>query len=872
MAEKQQKQNTERNKKKSFQVTKEFLQEIQEIQPNQSRQKNQKLFQGLSVEEAIALQKKYGKNELVPKKKENLFYKIFHVLKEPMFLLLLMAAIIYFLLGEPKDGGIMLIFVIGVISIDVAQEWKTDKTLTALKNLSEPKIQVIRDGIEQWIDSVDLVPNDLMFIYEGIKIPADGLIMQCSDLCVDESSLTGEAQGVWNPNYCYAGTMVLHGLAMVKVEKIGRKTEYGKIGIHVAEAPLELTLLQKQMNALVKGCAIIAILLFFLVGIFTYFNLSDYEWTERFIKSILSGVTLAMAMIPEEFPVILTVFLSMGAWRLAKKKSLVRNLPSVETLGAISVLCVDKTGTITKNQMDVQEIWTAKDQKKSLLIETMGLACEPNAYDPMEKAIISFCGKVGFSKEELFWGELIKEYAFTNELKMMGHIWKRRNKIVLAAKGSFEHILRCCMLNEKEREIVDSEALKMSKKGLRVLAVARKEFSVEFQFPAMLDECSMTLLGLIGMADPPREGIAEDLGLCNQAGIQVIMITGDSGDTASAIAKKVNLDIHNGFLTGEMIDKLSDLQLRERVKEVNLFARVIPEHKMRIVKALKENGEMVAMIGDGVNDALALKYADIGISMGKRGSEVSREAADLILMDDNFTTIVETIRDGRRIYNNIQKAVGYIFVIHIPIALSALLAPFLRIPSTALFLLPLHIVLLELFIDPTCSILLERQPEEKNIMRREPRKTNKKLLTKSIFLKSVVQGLILFFVAFGTYYTVLNGNVAYASQARAMGLSVLILANLFLVFVNSSENLLVYQSIQQLYKDKVMWMGVIGTLLMLGIILYTPLNHVLKLCALSGKQLIEVLLLAVMSVFWYEIIKLIKQIRYIKRNKIMKNR
>lgn len=581
------------------------------------------------------------------------------------------------------------------------------------------------------------------------------------------------------------------------------------------------------------------------------------------IESILSGVTLAMAMIPEEFPVILTVFLSMGAWRLAKKQSLVRKLPSVETLGSVSVLCVDKTGTITMNRMTVQETW-APDGDEHTLIETMGLGCETDAYDPMERAMLDYCDIHGISKEHLFNGELISEYAFTNEQKMMGHVWCRNGGIIIAAKGSPERILTICNLTEKDREIVDHKIIELSKKGLRVIAVASATPASADEIPSNITECSLNLCGLIALADPPRESVKSDIAACRKAGIRVVMITGDNGITASSIAKKIGMEHSDNIITGDMLNEMTDDELREAVKKVTIFSRVVPEHKMRIVKAFKENGEIVAMTGDGVNDAPALKYADIGIAMGKRGSEVSREAADLILMDDNFTTIVETIKDGRRIYDNIRKAVGYVFTIHIPIAFASLLAPMLGVAPIALMLLPLHVVLLELLIDPTCSVILERQPAETDIMTRKPRDPKEKLLNFSTLLKSVVQGLIIFAASFGTYYTVLAGNPANAPVARATGLTIIMLSNLFLVQVNSSEHDFAIQSIARLSKDWVMWAVNIGTLLMLGIILYTPLSGFLKLAPLTTGQLFTSIGIAAAAVFWYEIVKLIK---YIYRRK-----
>ena len=830
---------------------------------------------GLSSAEAKRLLEQYGKNELVPQKNESFILKVFHIICEPMFLLLIVAAVIYFILGEPRDGAIMLIFVVGVIGIDVIQEWKTDKTLNALKDLSAPQIDVIRDGTEQRIPSAELVVGDLMLICEGIKIPADGVIIKCNDLCVDESSLTGEAEGVWKittdkvqestdywrKDYCYAGTLVTQGTAVVCVDKTGAETEYGKIGAGVASAKTSDTPLQKQTGRLVRTCAVIAGALFVLVAVFTWFNISDHQLLDRLIESVLSGVTLAMAMIPEEFPVILTVFLSMGAWRLAKKNSLVRKLPSVETLGAVSVLCVDKTGTITMNKMTMQETWAADSDSHTLLM-TMGMACETDAYDPMEQAMLAYCEENGIARESLFGGELISEYAFTNELKMMGHVWRSKDgSIIIAAKGSPERILTICEMSDDERRTAEERITALSSEGLRVIAIATAPVSDESRIPSKLTDCRLEFLGLVGLADPPRESVKNDIAVCKRAGIRVVMITGDNGVTASAIAKKIGMPHSGHIITGDMLNAMSDEELREAVKDVSVFSRVIPEHKMRIVKAFKENGEIVAMTGDGVNDAPALKYADIGIAMGKRGSEVSREAADLILMDDNFTTIVETVHDGRRIYDNIRKAVGYVFTIHIPIAFASLLAPFLGIAPDALLLLPLHVVLLELLIDPTCSIVLERQPAEEDIMDRKPRNPNEKLLTARLLIKSVTQGLVVFAASFGAYFLTLAGNPDNAPAARAMGLAIIMLANLFLVQVNSSDRDFAFRSAAKLSKDAVMWAVNIGTLALLAVILYTPVSGLLKLAPLSVTQLLTALALAAASVLWYEAVKLVKKLK-----------
>ena len=840
-----------------------------------------KEMQGLTSAQAKQQQEKFGRNELTITKQESFFHKIIKVISEPMFLLLIIAATIYFILGEPRDGAIMLVFVVGIISIEVIQEWKTDKTLNALKDLSAPRITVLRDNAKVVINSCDLVPDDIMFIAEGVKVPADGEVLKSNTLRIDESSLTGEAEGVWKhsieivddkkkeywrDDYCYAGTLVTQGTGIIRVVKIGSLSEYGKIGANVMAAPDNPTPLQIQTDKLVKLSATIAAVLFVLVGGVTFMNLVDHAFTSRIIESILAGVTLAMAMIPEEFPVILTVFLSMGAWRLAKKNSLVRRLPSVETLGAVSVLCVDKTGTITLNKMTVHSDWSLNDSSERLIYIT-GLGCESDAYDPMEQAMVAYCEKMGISRERLFNGELVEDYAFTDELKMMGHVWRKKTELVVAAKGSPESILKICELSGEEREIIDKQITDMSLQGLRVIAVGQMILANEGEIPESILDCRLHFCGLIGLADPPRESVKEDIKTCIKAGVRVVMITGDNGITASSIAKQIGMPNSDKIITGDELNRMSDEELQEKVKDVSVFSRVIPEHKMRIVKAFKENGEIVAMTGDGVNDAPALKYADIGIAMGKRGSEVSREAADLILLDDNFSTIVDTIKDGRRIYDNIRKAVGYVFTIHIPIALASLVAPLMGIAPASLLLLPLHVVILELVIDPTCSVVLERQPAEFDIMDRKPRNATEKLLTPKTLAKSVIQGLMIFAASFNTY---LYYNYLFpdnAILARTMGLTIILLSNLFLVQVNSSNYQFAYQSFMKLIKDKIMWIVNLATLLGLIIILYSPLNGFLKLAPLDARQMIFAIFMAFIAVFWYELVKVGKHLKRLTKRK-----
>lgn len=822
---------------------------------------------GLTSEEAHQRQQQFGRNELAASKKSGILTHILHVLLEPMFLLLLGAAGIYLILGEPHDAFVMLTFIVAMISIEVIQEWKTDRTLNALKDLSTPKIAVLRDGHEQVILSTELVPRDVMIIHEGIKIPADGTILQCNDLCVDESSLTGEPHGVWKTattptankegpwriDYCYAGTLVIQGSARILVDRIGSATEYGKIGLGIAHANERPTPLEKQIAKLVKISGIVALCFFCLVVLTTWFNIPDHTFTDRVIESILSGIALALSLIPEELPVILAVFLSMGAWRLAKQNSLIRKLPAVETLGAVSVLCVDKTGTITLNQMTVHELWSAHNQLKETAT-IMGMACETETYDPMEKAMLAYCDHQGIRRDTLFGYPLIKEYPFTNELKMMGHIWQLSDHILLTAKGSPERLLPLCTLSAEERREAESIMNRMAQHGFRVIAVAQQTFASPTTVPDDLQTCRLTLSGLVALADPPRDSVKSDIETCHNAGIRVVMITGDNGQTAAHIARQVGISTTGNVLTGDQLNTLSDAELQEAVKETNIFSRVIPEHKMRIVQAFKANGHIVAMTGDGVNDAPALKNADIGIAMGKRGSEVSREAADLILMDDNFSTIVNTVRDARRIYDNIRKASCYVFTIHIPIALAAFIAPLLHIAPSNLLFLPVHVVLLEFIIDPTCSIVFERQPAERDLMAHPPRHPDTPILSAIMIWRSILQGVALFLASFGLYYVTLT-RTGNAAEARSIALATLLVANLLLVYVNSSERDSILTTFRRLMHDRAIW--AVNLCICAGLLtfLFSPLGKFLKLAPLTLTEGIYAVFFAACAVLWVELLK-----------------
>ncbi|GEQ16368.1 cation-translocating P-type ATPase [Clostridium butyricum] len=820
---------------------------------------------GLNSEEVEKLQKKYGMNELVIQEKPNMLKKFLGVFKEPMFLLLLIAATVYFLLGAPKDGAIMLVFVGFVASITFIQEWKTEKTMNALKDLTSPKVNTLRNGKNILIKSTELVPGDVVFLSEGERIPADCIVLEPSNFSVDESILTGESEYVmkvsttqsekstdyWKKDILYAGTLCVFGKCTAIVKFTGINTEYGKIGKAISEAKDEPTPLQKKVSILVKNIAIAGVILCISVMVASYF------YSFNILNSILSGISLAMAIIPEEFPVVLTVFLSMGAYRLAKNNTLMRKISAVETLGSATVLCVDKTGTITQNKMKVKSIYSDgrifnnEDLKNQELSDLMVLSCEKDPYDPMEKAILEAANLSQL--ETLYKYDLSKKIAFDSKTKRMANIYIKDNTYYVAVKGSAETVLGLCNLDKQRMDEINIEIDKMASNGLRVLALA--DCTSEKVYEDL--ECyELTFKALVGLQDPPKEGVEEAIKLCKKAGIRVVMITGDYSKTAMAIGEEIGLKFTDKVIVGNEIDSLSENELCEVVKSCDVFSRVIPEQKMKIVKALKKNGEIVAMTGDGVNDAPALKSADIGIAMGQRGTEVAKEAAHMILMDDNFTTIVKSVKDGRRVYDNIRKAMVYILIIHIPIAAMAMFAPLFNLPP---LLLPMHIMLLELIIDPTCSIVFEGEPAEANIMENPPRPPQEPLLTRNLTIKVVLQGVVMFLAAFMPFHYMIDLGIS-SEYARSFSLITFIVANVTLVLVNRSNTELLYHLIKE-KGSKVRLIVNSMALIMVFAIVYIPiLNGFFRTEKIGIYPLIFAIVLGFISTGWWEIVKIIRKI------------
>ena len=816
--------------------------------------KNLENIKGLTDEEVILSRENNGSNELIKKKKEPLILKILGIFKEPMFLLLIIAASVYFIVGEYGDGIIMLVFVVAVCFIEFIQEAKTDKALEELNKLSSLNVNVIRNGKRIVVSSEEIVVGDKVILEEGDKVPADGKVLYAQSLGVNESSLTGESEVVYKTikedkdnhfklNICYSGTDVTNGMGIIEIIAVGNKTELGKIGTSLSSVKKEKTPLEYQVNKLIFVCTIISAVIFLLTIIITYLNHPELVFSKRIVEAILAGITIAMATIPEEIPVILTVFLAMGAWELTREKTLTRNMKTIETLGAVNVLCTDKTGTLTENKMEVQDIYAFNPS----FLETLYLACPKVAYDPMEIAIKDYCEDKQMVNTE---GIITKEYAFTSETKMMGQVWDNH---LLCVKGAYESVLPLCNLSEEDYKSIEDKIMEFSKEGFRVLAVARGTELTEI--PNSLYEAKLSFEGLVALYDPPRYGVKTSLEKCYSAGIRVIMITGDNGETAKGIANKINLENYDEVITGAELEAMNDEELFEKVKTVNIFARVYPNHKMRIVNALQKNKQIVAMTGDGVNDAPALKKANVGIAMGQRGTNVAKESADLILLDDNFNTIIKAIENGRNIYINIRKDISYVIAIHIPIALLSLFVPIFKLPT---LLLPIHVMLLELLIDPTSSIIFQRIKPTTNIMKDKPRKIEEPILNLKNTILSILQGLLIFSIVFLAYYYLIKTNIS-TNIAITISYSILVLSIMLIAHQLKNDKSTLTNLITS-FKDKVSIIVNFGIIIGLLLYIYLPFfNKVANTHPLTLKYWLYIIILTLLAVLPFDVLKLRKR-------------
>lgn len=835
-------------------------------------------YQGLTQQQVTQKLLNEGYNELPSSKPKNVFQIALGVIKEPMFLLLVACGTLYLVLGDIQEGLMLLGFVFVIMGIEFYQEKKTEKALDALKDLASPRALVIRDGETIRIAGRDVVTDDIIILQEGDRVPADALVLSCSSFQADESLLTGESVPVrkreWKEGdvtcvpggdeipYVYSGSMIIQGNAIVRVLATGMHTEIGKIGKALESVKEEPTKLKMEMGTLVKRLAFIGVGLCVLV-------IAIYTLTRGdLLKGFLAGITLAMAMLPEEFPVVLTIFLALGAWRMSKKNVLTRKPAAMETLGSATVLCTDKTGTLTQNKMTVTQLYNGTEflsvKLKSNfpepfheIIEYGILSSQASPFDPMEKAILSI-GDLFLQNTEHIHTDWVmeKEYPLSKELLAMSRLFTNTGtqEKVIAAKGAPEAIFDLCHLDKTKIAELEKAVQEMANAGLRVLGVAKGKFNPG-NLPNIQHDIDFEFIGLIGLSDPIRENVPAAIAECYKAGIRVIMITGDYPVTASSIGKDIGLKNPDKYITGPEVEKMTEEELSERIKDVNIFARVVPEQKLKIVNALKRNNEIVAMTGDGVNDAPALKAANIGIAMGEKGTDVAREASSLVLMDDNFASIVGAVKMGRRIFDNLQKALGYIFAIHVPIAgLSLIPVLFSDLP---LILWPVHIVFLELIIDPACSIIFEAEKEEKNVMTRPPKDINEPFFGMNKILLSCMQGVGILIICLAVYFFGLE--LGYTEKAvRTMTFVTLIVSNIGVIFSNRSWTSNIFTIIASPNKA-VKWV-VGGAIFFLVLILNVPfLVQLFQFDSVGILELTVCVLAGISSIVWFEIYKKLMQ-------------
>jgi Ca2+-transporting ATPase len=851
-----------------------------------------KMHSGLSHAEALARLKSDGMNELPASGQRDLFGIAQEVVREPMFLLLVVAGAIYLLLGDVSDALMLLGFVCVVMGITIYQENKTERVLEALRDLTSPRALVIRDGLEQRIAGREVVRGDLLILSEGDRVPADAALISCNHFSADESLLTGESVAVRKiaqseseiiantaiqpPGgdglpFVYSGSLVVQGRGMAHVLATGSRSEIGKIGKALQGLDTENTPLQQEIRLLVRNLAILGTLLSLML--FVIYGLTHGDW----LHGLLSGITLAMSILPEEYPVVLTVFMAMGAWRISKYRVLTRRVHTVEALGSATVMCVDKTGTLTFNRMAVQQlvannlIFTAALSSKSKhgsvndllpenfheVLEFAILASETLPFDPMEKAIHEM-GRQYLNNTEHLHGDwqLAHEYSLSPELLALSHVWKAldRDDYVVSAKGAPEAIADLCHLDQQQLDALSKQINTLAEQGMRVLGVAKAKYSGS-EWPDIQHDFEFEFLGLIGLADPVRPNVASALKECHAAGIRVVMITGDYPATAAAIAEQIGLPVGSGgIITGAELIQMNELTLRERIRRSNIFARMVPEQKLRLVNALKANGEIVAMTGDGVNDAPALKAAHIGIAMGGRGTDVAREAAALVLLDDDFASIVHAVRLGRGIFDNLRKGMAYIFAVHFPIIGLSLVPLLLGWPA---MFAPVHIVFLEMIINPACSIAFEAEPAESNIMRRPPRPPKEALFGKHIFIISLLQGSLLLLMSLIVMGYALNHG-ASAEAARAMTFTTLVTGNLGLILVNRSWRHAIIHTLS--IRNPALWWVIIGAFVFLLLALILPiLREIFHFAPITSQEFAMCLLAGLASVMWFELYKIFRR-------------
>jgi Ca2+-transporting ATPase len=811
------------------------------------------MMRDLTTEEAKQRLQQHGYNELVGAGPKNIWRIALEVIREPMFLLLIACGTLYMLLGDYREGIVLVSSIFIIIGITFAQYRKTERSLEALRNLATPRALVIRDGKHVRIAGREVVPGDILVVHEGDRIAADADILECTHLSVDESLLTGESMPVVkntepNHNALFSGTLAVQGSALAIVVATGMQTRFGKIGQSLQAIQDEETRLQKEMKVFIRTLSIIGIFLSIAVVVAFYFSRGN------FLESLLTGLAASMAILPEEFPVVLTIFLALGAWRLSKNNVLTRRSSAIETLGSATVLCSDKTGTITQNKMIVAAVamgnsiieknnFNQADKSFQTLVSSGCLASAHDTNDPMEKAIFALHSEMAYEKSAL---DFEREYSLSKGLLMMTRAYRddHQTHYYLNAKGAPEAVLLLCGLSDDENKKHMQLVHRMASEGYRVIAVAEAKHEGN-KLPDTQHGFSYRLLGFLGFEDPIRNEVPKAVEECKAAGIRVCMITGDYPATALAIADKIGLEHRGNVMTGDDLNRLPHEERSRRISETSVFARVVPEQKLLIVNTLKASGEIVAMTGDGVNDAPALKAAHIGVAMGAKGTDVAREAASLVLLDDNFASIVAAIRAGRRIFDNLQKAMSYILAIHIPIIALTLIPAF--ISSLPILLFPIHIVFMELIIDPVCSIAFESEQEESGIMQRPPRPANELFFGRKKILFALFKGLLLLSTVLIVFALSIHEGHS-EGEVRAIAFSTLIIGNIFLILTDLSRTRFFISVFAERSKVTLIILGIAVSLLLaaLGIpalnfifnFEYPGMTHFLPAFAAAGTMLL----------------------------------
>lgn len=820
---------------------------------------------GLNSDQVILAREKYGQNRLTYKKDYSFIETIIQITKEPMIILLLVTSSIYFISGKTIDGIIMVVAILIIASISLYQDSRSKNALEKLKELSQPNGKVIRNAEVIEIKSEDIVLGDYVLVEEGSSITADGCIVYSSDFSVNESILTGESLAVYKNkdhenNFVYSGTIVASGLAIAKITAIGNETKLGKIGKSLESINEEKTPLEIQIANFVKWMVIVGAIVFVIVWVINYWK------TQNVLNSLLQSLTLAMSILPEEIPVAFTTFMALGAWRLMKMGIIVKQTKTVETLGSATVICIDKTGTITENKMSLAKLFVLKGNKvfspedtlttdDKELIELAMWSSEPIPFDSMEVALHQTYTKV-IPNDQRQNFKLVHEYPLDGKPPMMTHVFSDNhgNKII-AAKGAPEALIDVSSLTEIEKQHILDAINLLTTDGYRVLGVGVSKI-VGDQYPAKQQDLPFEFKGIVAFYDPPKKNIQKVLEDFYTAGIKVKIITGDNAATTISIAKQVGFKDYDKTITGDELMELSEKDLQNRVLDTAIFTRMFPEAKLKIINALKSNNQIVAMTGDGVNDGPALKAAHIGIAMGKKGTEIAKQAASLILLEDDLSKMVDAIAMGRKIYTNLKKAIQYIISIHIPIILTVFIPLALGWIYPNIFS-PIHIIFLELIMGPTCSIIYENEPIEPNTMQQKPKPLTTTFFNWSELSISVIQGLLITAGTLFIYqFSVINGfNEALT---RTMTFTVLITANIFLTLINRSFYYSVLKTLQ--YKNDMVIFIVLSTIAIVGIILYVnPLTTFFEFETLSLSQLLMCVTIGFISVIWFEIVKIIKR-------------